>query len=119
MVGAQPLQALIEEPERAVAGAVVGLGGKEDLAAPLAQGRTIVVEAAGVGRRRVAVGHPMVEGAVDDGDGFGHAAMSAEHAFASQGKLRHLAAGLAQRTTRDRRGAGRRARNGSLSLTWA
>ncbi len=45
----------------------------------------------------------MVECPVDDGDGFGHAAMSAEHAFASQGKLRHVAAGLAQRTTRNRR----------------
>ncbi len=49
VVGAQPLEAFIEKPERAIAGAVVGLGGKEDLAAALAQGGTVVVEAAGVG----------------------------------------------------------------------
>ena len=48
---------------------------------------------------------------MDDRDGFGHAAMSTEHAFAAQAKLRNFTAGLAQQTTRDRRMA-----DGALSL---
>ena len=103
MVGTQPLEALVEQPERAVAGAVMGLGGEEDLAATLAQCGAIVVEAAGIGRSRVAVGHALIERTVDDGDGLGHAAVGAQHTFTAQGKLRHLAAGSAQRTAWDRR----------------
>ena len=60
----------------------------------LAQGSTVVVEAAGVGRGCVAVGYPLVECAMDDGNGLGHTAVSAKHTFASQSKLRHVAAGL-------------------------
>ena len=74
----------------------MGLGGEKNLAAALAQGSAVIVEAAGVGRRRVAVGYSLVERAMNDGDGLSHAAVRAEYPFAAQGKLRHLAARLSQ-----------------------
>ncbi len=97
------LEALVQQTERAVAGAVVSLGGEEDLATAITQGRAVIVETAGIGRRRVTVGHPLVERAVNDGDRLGHAAVSAENPFAPQRELRHLAARAAQRTSRNRR----------------
>ena len=69
MIRACSLEALVEKPERSVAGPVVGLGGQKNLTATLAQGGTVVIEASGIGRRRVAVGHALVECAVDDSDG--------------------------------------------------
>ena len=97
VVGPQPPQALVEQPERAVAGAVVGLGGEEDLAAALAEGGPVVVEAGGVGRRGVAVVDPLVEGAVDHLDGLRRAAVGAQDALAAQAEERRLVAGPAER----------------------
>ena len=104
VIGARSLEALVEKPERSVAGAVMGLRGQKNLAAALAQGGTVVVETAGIGRGRIAVGHPLVECAVDDGDGLAHAAVGAKHSFAAQGKLGHLLARAAQKTARNRPG---------------
>ena len=61
VIGAQAAQAVVEEAQRAVAGAVVGLGGEEDLLAALAEGGAVVIDAAGVGGGRVAIGHPLIE----------------------------------------------------------
>ena len=104
VIGARPLEALVEKPERSVAGAVVGLRGQKDLAATLAQGGPVVIKASGIGRRRVAVGYPLVERTMDDGNGLVHAAVGAKHAFAAQGKLGHLLARAPQETAWNRPG---------------
>jgi hypothetical protein len=50
MVGAQSLEAFIKQPERAIASAIMGLGGKEDLATALPQRGSVVIKAAGISR---------------------------------------------------------------------
>ena len=92
VIRTRPLEALVEKVKRSVAGSVVGLRGQKNLAATLTEGGPVIIEATGIGGRRVAVGHPQVERAVDDGYCLIRAAVGAQHPFATQGKLGHLLA---------------------------
>ena len=104
VIGARSLEALVEQSKRSVAGAVVGLRGQKNLAATLAQSGPVVIKAAGIGRCRVAVGHALIERAMDDGNGLADAAVRAKHPFATQGKLGHLPARAPQETAWNRPG---------------
>ena len=113
-------EALVEQAKRSVAGAVVGLRGQKNLAATLAQGGAVVIEAAGIGRCRVAVGHALVECTMDDGNGLADTTVRAKHAFAAQGKLGHLLARAPQETAWNRPGRRlRRHRNECASAVWS
>ena len=61
--------------------------------ATLAECGAVIVETSGIGRRRIAVGHSLIERAMDDGDGLARTSVGAQHSFAAQGKLAHLPAG--------------------------
>ena len=116
VVGVQPVQALLQQPERAVAGAIVRLGREEHIAATLAQRGAIVVEAPRIGWRRVAVVHTLVQRPVDHGHRLGHPAMSPEHALAPEGELGHLVARAAQRPARDRGDRAPRSPSGAVDV---
>ena len=104
VIGTRPLEALVEKVKRSVAGSVVGLRGQKNLAATLTEGGPVIIEATGIGGRRVAVGHPQVERAVDDGYCLIRAAVGAQHPFATQGKLGHLLARAPKETARNQPG---------------
>ncbi len=97
VIGAQPLEAVVEQAQRTVAAAIAGLRGEEDPAPPLAEGSAIVVHAAGVGRSGVAIVHPLVEGAVDDPGRLRPPAVGTQHAFAAEAEQRRPMAGAAER----------------------
>ena len=95
VIGASALQALFEQLERAVARAVVRLGREENLTAPFAERRAIVIETAGVRGRSVAIGDALVERTTDDARGRLVLAPRAQDAFAAEAEERDLAAGFA------------------------
>src|SRR5579859_5566696 len=93
MIGPKPKEAIVEQPKRAVAAAVVGLRGQKNLLASLSQGRAVVVSAAGVGGRSIAIGDAQVECTVYDLNGPRCLAMGAQYSLPAQAQNANLFAG--------------------------
>jgi hypothetical protein len=84
MIGPKPKEAIVEQPKGTITAAVVGLRGQEDLLSPLSQGCAVVVSAAGVGGRSIAVGDAQIECAVYDSDRPRCLAMGAQYSLTAQ-----------------------------------
>lgn len=103
-ISPQPAQAIVEQPQRTVAGAVVRLRGQEDLIAAISEGRAVVVHAAVICRSGVAVIDAQIERPVDHGDRLARAVPSTEHSLAVDAEQRDLPPGAAERAARKRDG---------------
>ena len=76
----------------------MGLGGQEDLSPALAQGRSVIISAAGIGGRRITVSDAQVECAVDDLDRLRRFTMRAQYSLAAQAQDGNLLARSTQRS---------------------
>jgi hypothetical protein len=105
MIGVEALQAVLQQAQRAVAAAIVGLARQERLGAPRLENLAEVVLARPVQRRRVAIVHPEVEGAMDDPHRLpsGGGAALLEPRLSPEGEEGDLMSRAPQRTLRHRR----------------
>src|SRR5262245_17760719 len=83
MICPQPLQAVIENPQRAVTAAICCFRGEEDLIASPTQRGTIIVHTRCICRCRVTVVHPTVERSFDDASSLCHVSVRTQNPFAA------------------------------------